>query len=236
VVAPVLRIRVNQEGERSKGLWRRLSEGNGPIIVVLVSCVCAAVIFTVVFRLFADEQQPVWDWFVQLAATLIGTILAVAGGLWLFNYQSRKTDENREEQLLTNLAGETQANQNILNQRASEYRTREGTTEHVILVRLSFLVAQEALRSGVFTSNEARFLSELIGELQTHNEEVRNILSTRTGLESTGVIQGSASRYDISDLQLRQKGIRKSSAKLLQELEKEGIEVPVAPNLANSAT
>jgi len=221
---------VSLEAERSKGFWRRLFEGNKPIAIVLVASVCAAALFTLVFWLFADEQQPLWNWFIQLAATLFGTVLAVAGGLWLFNYQASKTDETREEQLLKTLAGETQANLNILSDEPSAFETLDRTIDHVVLIRLRFLVAEQAIKSGVFTSDEARFLSELIGHLQVHNDEVYFILSTRTGMDSTGVVQGKATSYMIAELKLRQEHIRTRSAQLLKDLEEEGIKVPATPD------
>jgi hypothetical protein len=170
-----------------------------------------------------------------VAAAIIGTILAVAVGIGLFNYQSQKRDDAREGQLLTVLAGETQANLNTLNGQPSRIKSREGIIDCVILLRLNFLVAEEAIRSGVFTSDEARFLSELIGLLQVHNNEVYSILSTRTGLDETGVVQGEASRYQITDLKLRQADIRKRSMCLLKDLKAEGIKVSVTPNQATSS-
>jgi hypothetical protein len=183
---------------------------------------------------FANEQ-PIWDWFIQAAATLIGTILAVAGGLWLFNYQASKTDETREEQLLTNLAGETQANLDTLNAQPSAFERSDGTIDHLILVSLTFIVAEEAIKSGVFTSDEARLLSKLIGRLRVHNDEVYFILSTRTGLSATGVVQGNANSYMIAELKLRQKEIRESSAELLKYLEEADIKVPTTQNQADSS-
>jgi hypothetical protein len=206
-----------------------------PILGDGILGILALVCFAAVVILFAPENEQVWDWFIQVAATGIGTILAAAAGIALFNYQSQKTAESREEQLLTALAGETQATQNTLSEEPSKFKMPDGTIEHVILVRLTFLVAEEAIKSGVFTSNEARLLAGLIGILQVHNDEVYFILSTRTGLDKTGVVQGEATHYSIAELKLRQEDIRRRSAQLLRDLEEEGIKVPAAPNQANSA-
>lgn len=205
-----------------------------PILAVGILGILALVCCSAVVVLFAPAKEQVWDWFMQVAATVIGTILAVQVGIGLFNYQSRKTDETREEQLLTALAGEIQGNQNTLSGAPSAFKIPDGTIERVILVRLTFLVAEEAIKSGFFTSDEARFLSELIGRLHVHNDEVYFILSTRTGLDSTGVIQGEATRSNIEELKLRQEDIGTRSAKLLRDLQEAGIKVPAAPNQANS--
>jgi hypothetical protein len=203
---------------------------NIPVLkLTLIGGVYASVLFTALFWRFADEK-PIWEWLLQVAATLIGTILAVAVGLWLFHHQARKTDEAREEQLLTTLAGETQANLNILSGQPSRFESSDGTIDCVVLIRLGFLVAEEAVRSGVFTSDEARLLSELISNLQVHNDEVHSIKSTRTGLTSTGVVQGEATGYMIEELKLRQEDIRTRSERLLKYLEEADIKVPSTPD------
>jgi hypothetical protein len=208
---------------------------NIPVLkLTLISSVYALVLFTSLFWRFANAQF-IWEWFIQVAATLIGTILGVAVAIGLFSYQSQKRDEAREEQLLTTLAGETQSNLNTLNGQPSVFESREGIIDCVILLRLTFLVAEEAIKSGVFSPDEARFLSELFGQLQAHNNEVDSILSRRTGLDETGVVQGEASHYEIAELKLRQGDIRKRSMDLLQDLEAAGIKVPVTPNQATSS-
>jgi hypothetical protein len=69
----------------------------------------AAVVFTEVLLLSRPSSQ-LWDWFIELAATLIAATLAVGVGIVLFTYQSQKTEEQRRKQILTALAAELHSN------------------------------------------------------------------------------------------------------------------------------
>jgi len=197
------------------------------------------VLLTVGVWRFADEQ-PIWDWLFQVTATFIGAISAVAVGVYLFNYQSQRADEKREKQLLTVLAGETQANLDTLRQDPSTLKRADGeVVGSVILVRLMFLAAEEAIRSGVFTSQETLFLSKLIANLQIHNDEVCFILSARIGPDETGHVEIDPAHqevihYMVLELTLRQDEVRKRSKHLLQILEEEGIKGPTTPNEATA--
>jgi hypothetical protein len=227
-----------RKAERSKGFWGEgdYSERNIPNLrLTFIASVYLLVLLTVGFWRFADEQ-PIWDWLFEVAAAFIGTIAAVAVGVYLFNYQSQRADEKREEQLLTVLAGETQANLDTLSQAPSTLKRADGeVVGSVILVRLMFLAAEEAIRSGVFTSKETLFLSKLIANLQIHNEEVSFILSARRGLDETGQVEiepahEEAIHYMVIELTLRQADIRTHSKELLRILEEEGIKGPATPD------
>jgi len=191
------------------------------MLIVGIVVVFAFELLTTLFGSVPDET-PLWSWLTQVSATLLGTIAGVAVGLWLFEYQSHKADETKEDQLLTALAGETQSILNILQGPVRPIWGPGGLVlDEVVTVSLPTLVAQEAIRSGVFYSSEVLLLSNIVDHLQIHNNLLFFILSAQVGTVYRATLENL-----LQELKSRQRDICQSSRSLLTHLESVGIRVP----------
>jgi hypothetical protein len=196
-----------------------------PLFLICLAAFAVGVVFTLAILLFGSTGE-LWDWAIQLAATLISATLAIVVGVGLFRYQSRKADEAKGTQLLTALAGELQSSLNILN---SEHRTpimalngqQFGTA---ILMRLPPLVAEEAARSGVFDAEDTLILSNLVRDMGMHNDEVSFLLSVRAAPTTPDVLALVS-----KELNQRQERIAELCTELLQHLKSQNIKTPPTP-------
>jgi hypothetical protein len=207
-----------------------MERGTRPFITRgrVLGCVVALCVVVVISERFYDHStDALIEWLSTLLGTIIGASLTAGFGIWLFFFQSHREDEDKEIQLLTALAGETQSIFDTLN-RPDSARPIWGpdgqVIDQVVTVPLPTLVAQEAMRSGVFYSSEVLLLSNIIGRIQIHNNVLFFILSAQVG-----VVHSETLQYLINELKWRQEDISESSALLLEHLESEGIQVPLTP-------
>ncbi len=195
------------------------------VIIICLAAIVVGLLFTLVLYLFRPTAE-LWAWFIQFAATLISATLAIAAGVGLFAYQRFKSDEARSDQLLTALAGELQSCVAILN---TEQRDRVmalngqefGTA---VLVRMPPLVAEEAVRSGVFDATDTLLLSNLVREMWAHNGEVSFLLSVRSA-----PITAEALRIVVERFNRREERMREQCNALLEQLKSLGIKAPTVP-------
>jgi hypothetical protein len=112
---------------------------------------------------------------IQLIATFIGAVLAVAFGLALFNYQSKETDRRRARQLNEALVAELQATLDILEApgiTVSPPTGIEGEGEEpveVVVTRLEPVACEEAIRNAILGPQDVFALSHLARSMRLYN-------------------------------------------------------------------
>jgi len=154
------------------------------------------------------------EWLATLLATFIGAILAVAGGIVLFNFQRHQSDSDRRNQLRRALASEIRASQGILSGDPTPIMS-SGTHAvfgEVVLVPLPHVVVEEAARSALFTSAKTDQFFYLAGYIQVHNNELIFLFATRTGF-----VTDEALRLATKELKERQEDLRKIYEELLSD-------------------
>jgi hypothetical protein len=131
-----------------------------------------------------------WDWL----NTFVATGLSVIAGVLLYRHQTDRAEKQREDQLLTALAGELGACLGMLRGRPTPILVPTGTktdeegnsirtfapVEEAVLAHLPAVAVQEALRSAVFDYEDSRLLSNIAGHIHVHNSEVSFVLSGRS--------------------------------------------------------
>jgi hypothetical protein len=107
--------------------------------------------------------------------------------------------------LLTALASEVRASQNILSGTRSPINDSKDGTEYgrVVVVSLPSVVAEETTRSALFSSERTNKLFKLAGHIQTHNAEVAFFQPTCTGFAT-----GEALRLATEEMKQRQDTLR----------------------------
>jgi hypothetical protein len=164
------------------------------------------------------------NWFIAFAATLVAAALAVAGGVWLFHYQDRETEEKLERKLAMRVAVESQMNLWLLESKPTMHvdaRTKAEFGEPVVLVRLSTVAHTDLMRSNLLEPVDAMRLMDLEGTINAHNSQMEVLLSTRRSGGS-----GHDFRTLTSDLAQRQENLRESFKMMVQALREQGIEAP----------
>jgi hypothetical protein len=173
-----------------------------------------------VFTQFLLDHRPraeLWDWLITGMATLLSLVIA----LGIFEYQSWRADEDKQDQFLTALAGELQANLDSLR---SKDRTKLhgrifGHEQHYIpiaearLVRLPPLVIESAISSGLFDAYDTLVLTHIARALIVHNAEVEFLLSIRSGEAYADTV-----RLAQQELEQRQQHIAGLCDELLQHI------------------
>ena len=115
------------------------------------------------------------NYVIQLFATFIGALLAVAIGLALFDFQSRETDERRSRQLHEALAGELQATLDILEAPPGiSFAPPTGAEEGeeavaVVVTRLEPVACEEAIRNAILGPQDVFALSHLARAMRLYN-------------------------------------------------------------------
>jgi len=203
-------------------------------IIAVVAAVLAAGLFTKIL-LETRPRAEFWEWLITLAGTGLAALFAVG----VFEYQSRQNERDRQKKLLVALAAELQSNLDIIR---SEHRTpfitrdqRPGAKTRYVkyadakLVPMPPIVAEAAIRSGVFDAHDVYLLTRIVRGLHIHNSEVSYLLSIRSNPDpglADAVIATTKDRDG------RQKTIEKGCKELIEFLrEQEGIEVPISLNL-----
>lgn len=173
------------------------------------------------------ELRPhaeLWDWFITFVATILTALFAIG----VFEYQSRRTERDRQDQLLEGFAAELQSNLDILRH---EHRTpfisqgpKPGSYvkyAEAKLIRLEPIVVVETIRSGVFDGDDVYRLTRIVRELQVHNTEVDYLLSFRSAPGRADAII-----FATNELDQRQERIKTMCEEMINFLRSEGIRVP----------
>jgi hypothetical protein len=115
------------------------------------------------------------NYVIQLVATFIGALLAVAIGLALYDFQSIETDQRRSRQLNEAMVGELQATLDILEARHSisvppptgAEKGEEAVT--VVLTHLEPVACEEAIRNAILGPQDVMALSHLARHMRLYN-------------------------------------------------------------------
>ena len=133
-----------------------------------------------------------WDW----PNTFVATTLYVFSGDLLYRHQADKTAKEREDQLLTALAGELRSCLEVLRGRPTPFQVSVNTKSdaqgrtvfalanvgNAVLMPLPKVVIEEALRSAMFDYSDSLLLSNIAAHIRVHDSEVSFILSARENL------------------------------------------------------
>jgi hypothetical protein len=163
------------------------------------------------------------DWFIALAATTVAALLAVAGGIWLFHYQSQESEQALENKLFTRVALESKMNLEILAGRPTEFfdaKTGKAAGQ-AVAVPLSTVALRDLIRSNVLEPEDALGAMWLEGHINAHNREVDALLQVRGGLITWRSLQ-----FIISEVAERQAALKEDFEAMVQHLQDQGFEVP----------
>lgn len=166
---------------------------------IWVVAVTVVVAILVIEGTHAFARDAFGDLLVQLFATFVGAVLALAAGLYLFLYQAEETDSKRREELRDLVRAE-------LEETAQELKDKGATDyEDTSLVYIQPLMIEQAAKSGLFTTSLTRKLLSLARQFHTYNGKVRDLLAIPAGydLDSqegksrlTGAARGTAGAAD----------------------------------------
>lgn len=124
----------------------------------------------------ADEAKLL-DWFIQIAATTVAALLAVAGGIWLYTWQTEKNSANRKKELrAAQLIGIFDAWDLVHDEHLQDIDLPDGTQEKVLLTFLQTTIYDESIRSGLFGTAETLKLSRLSAAIQLYNGRAERLL------------------------------------------------------------
>jgi len=164
------------------------------------------------------------DWLTTFSATLVSAALAVAGGIWLFHYQTSINDDKEHTRLQTMLALETRLNLDTLEERPAVVlyaRTGEDLGHPVMLVQLPMTALEGLIHSGFDDPGVSYGLMRLAALMRVHNIEIASLLGSREG-----TITRAAISYMTTELAQRQQVLKDSLEDLLRGLREAGIEPP----------
>lgn len=217
---------MNQKrGRMAKAIVRLKEPTVKRAVVAIVVAILGAVIFLLVLLRFRPLAE-LWDWLISLMATLLAALFAIG----VFEYQSWRTERDRQDRLLEALSAELQSNLDILRH---EHRTpfvsqgkepgsyvKYATAK---LVPLDPIVVVEIIRSGVFDGDDVYLLTRIARTLQLHNTEVDYLQSLRS---TPGPARVDAVSFATKELDQRQEKIETLCKELIAFLRSEGVRMP----------
>src|SRR5215218_5470262 len=189
---------------------------------IIAFAVLGALLGALLTRHYAADQLG--GYLIQLVATFIGALLAVAIGLYLFHYQDRTNDEKLEENLGTRVAIESQMNLGLLESKPSllmDERSGQKVEEPVVLVMLSNAALTDLIRSNLLEPDSAMRAMNREGTINTHNAQMKALLDARSAGISSQAFQALS-----SDVARRQEDLRNGFRSMVETLRDQGIEVP----------
>ncbi len=210
-------------------VWRVRERGVKRAVIAIVAAILGAGIFTKVL-LELRPHAELWDWFITFVATILTALFAIG----VFEYQSRRTERDRQDQLLEGFAAELQSNLDILRH---EHRTpfisqgpKPGSYvkyAEAKLVPMEPIAGDAAIRSGVFDAEDVYLVTRIVRDMHVHNSEVAYLSATRL---NTAAQHSDAIIFATKELDQRQERIATMGEELLAFLrEHGGIEVPTRP-------
>ena len=157
------------------------------IKLLLIITISIAIIYLVVFSLMQPED------ILNLLNTVIGTFLsffiAVLAGIYLFNWQTDKSNRARAEDLNSNLAAELSDLLRILNaDGAMSITLPSGHEKRVLIVFIQPLIIESAALSGLFSQLDNENLLHLARKVRMFNFKVEYLM---------GLIQSKANEETI---------------------------------------
>lgn len=170
------------------------------------------------------------EWLTTFAATLVSAALAVAGGIWLFHYQTSISDEREHTRLQTMLAAELRLNLDALIERPAPIlhaRTGEKLGQ-TVAVQLPMKALEDLIHSGHEDRDVSFELMRLAAHMRVHNSDVASLQGSR----DNGLTRASI-RYTTAEMNRRQQLLKHHFESLLERLREADIEPP--PSLAVDA-
>ena len=187
-------------------------------VLVLVAAVAVFLTVAGTALILMFDHAAFMSWISTLVATFVGAVLALAVGIGLFNYQAGETDRKRQSQLLEALAAELQANLDLL--RSGRLHLIEAGDKEwkLALVHLQPLIIEEAVRSGVFDSEDTHKFIHLERAIRSYNADVSYVLNMRSVL-----LHRRAYEHVVKGLIEQQKWITEACESMLESLERRGL-------------
>lgn len=179
-------------------------------MIETIAAIAAVIVAAYTFLLMRYKRSEMWAWLHNFIATLISIIFVLIIGIFLFNYQSKRSEDTKKQYMSRMLSSEIENNIELLKKEPTltvSFAT-EGRTEKVLFAYPSSLVLQDAIRSGLFPSQEVRRMVVLEHNIALYNNLLTSLLSFLTGSNA-----GEASGIIIVD------NINKTRAYLLAELD-----------------
>jgi hypothetical protein len=186
---------------------------------VIVALLLASGSFIVVALL---DEGKLLDWFIQLAATSVAAILAVVGGVWLFHYADRETEEKLRTKLKMRVALEVKVNLERLESAPTVFmqKSSDKVLGRAVTVELSTVAIRDLIHSVLIETDDTLYGMRLEGRINVHNSKVATLLAWRTG-----TIPEKSVNRELSELNAWQEALSLAFKELLENLRKEGIEV-----------
>jgi hypothetical protein len=163
---------------------------------IIAALAVASALAAAAYTLFLAKRrrEELWAWLHNFIATLISIIFVLVIGIFLFNYQSDKSEEMERQYLSRLLSAEVRSNTELLEKEPSlsiEFAAA-GRKEKVLFAYPSSLVLKDAIRSGLFPTAEVRRMAALEHNIALYNNMLASLLSYLTASsprdESVGVI------------------------------------------------
>lgn len=151
-------------------------------IIAAVAVVSALAAAAYTLYLARRRREELWAWLHNFIATLISIIFVLVIGIFLFSYQSQKSDDMKKEYLGRLLSAEVQSNTELLEKEPSlniEFATA-GRKEKVLFAYPSSLILKDAIRSGLFPAGEVRRMVALEHNIALYNNMLGSLLSYLT--------------------------------------------------------
>ncbi len=150
--------------------------GRRPSVVgVIVGTVVGAVIIAVIVAIATCVLAPhlFGGLIVQLLATLIGAVLAVAGGVYLFRFQASQADQRRRDDFRNLVRTELEETEERLKDAKDTARARKSKAE---LDYVQPLALEEAIKSGLFPPPFSQRMMSLARQFHIYNLKVARLL------------------------------------------------------------
>jgi hypothetical protein len=198
-----------------KATTKRMLTGVGTALVL-------AVFFTELMVAFWPKALS--DWFI----TLVATFLSVGVALALFWYQrEKKSDEERQEQLLTSLSVELQMVLKILEESRRQVSVNDEELGKTVMETLPRTALEEAVRSGVYSPDWTSFLVQLNSHIQAHNDDVWHYRAAQFVPKSVGFSAMLKTRVEYVEWRLGR--IEENSKNVINDLKMQGLPQPEKP-------
>jgi hypothetical protein len=208
-----------------RGVFRdfsKLRQVYSPLQLLFGAALLFAGLSLTVVTVVGNEGNQL-DWFIQIAATFVGALLAFAGGIWLYRLQEQDREEKLEKRLGTRVAVEAKMNLWLLESGPSSLidESTGPVEEKVVLVMLSREALTDLIRNDVTEPDDAMRAMNYEGSINVHNMQIQALLNARSSPLPSHTFQTIS-----KDIARRQENLRVDFRALVQSLREQGLEVP----------